>query len=365
MVSSTFQTTPWFSGVWRFTGSAYEDNTLAAQRSSGAASPSLSDTNDFLYLGSESRFDLAAFTLDINGTIGTPKWEYYNGSAWKEFVPVHEYDFTTSGAEEFGRLADWAAVAFSNSAPHSATPPDTTSRFWVRVSSPTSVTTAPTISQIHMRPYAAYCRAEDVANLLQVASFDDTNDPTRQTVEDSIAAAQSYIDYYTQKSWRVNYQKDEFHEFNTAGFTLARKDAFKMISVDVWNGGEFETRTEGRDSDYFLVPDRNIIYWARYFILPARFASAASRLAWWGYGEFVLPVKVSYLYGRNIYTDEREGRLAFDIARKLAAIDIFTSHDYSVLVASGSDKVSMETKIREWKEDTDNNLESLKSWQVF
>ena len=151
MVSSTFQTTPWFSGVWRFTGSAYEDNTLAAQRSSGAASPSLSDTNDFLYLGSESRFDLAAFTLDINGTIGTPKWEYYNGSAWKEFVPVHEYDFTTSGAEEFGRLADWAAVAFSNSAPHSATPPDTTSRFWVRVSSPTSVTTAPTIS------YEAIC----------------------------------------------------------------------------------------------------------------------------------------------------------------------------------------------------------------
>ena len=31
----------------------------------------------------------------------------------------------------------------------------------------------------------------------------------------------------------INYQKDEHHPFNTAGFTLARKDAFKIIKCEV------------------------------------------------------------------------------------------------------------------------------------
>ena len=82
MVSSTYQAIPWFSAVWRFNGSTWDNYTLAAQREGGAASELFADSSDFIYLGSESRFDLAAFTLSVNGTVGTPKWEYWNGSAW-------------------------------------------------------------------------------------------------------------------------------------------------------------------------------------------------------------------------------------------------------------------------------------------
>ena len=73
-----------------------------------------------------------------------------------------------------------------------------------------------------MRPYAYYCSPTDVANLLQMdVDFDETTNPSRSSIEDYIRAAQSRIDYTTQKSWRLNYKIDEEYGSNiTDGRTL-------------------------------------------------------------------------------------------------------------------------------------------------
>ena len=41
---------------------------------------------------------MALFDLDTVGTIGTPKWEYSNGSSWTEFFPGYaEQRYNDSG----------------------------------------------------------------------------------------------------------------------------------------------------------------------------------------------------------------------------------------------------------------------------
>lgn len=369
MVSVAYQGQTHFSAVWVYSGAttAYTDRTIEARTPTGTAFAILSAAADFLYLGSESRFDLAAFIESVAGAVGARTYEYSSSAtAWTQFAPVYEYDFTQSGAEVFTNLVGWTVRAFSTTSPHVvASVPDTTVRYWIRISIASS-TTAPTINQIWMRPYAAYCRYTDVFNLLQLLSdFSASTRPTADTVEDSINAAQSYIDYETGKSWRINWQREEFLEFNTAGSKLSQRDAFQFTRVEIWNGSTFEVRTEGRNNDYYLVPDRNMLMWSRYFLLPARFTAAAAGLNAWGFGEFLLPVRVSYLYGRNRFTDTREGGLIFDITRKLVAADVFLSHDYSALAVSGADKVSLSDKVRIWKEDSLEKLDRLKAWQVF
>lgn len=381
MVTSAKQAIPYFSAVWVFDDDAatYADNTLEARSPGGTAFTIFDATADFLYLGDESRFDLAMFLLNTAGSLGTLKYEYYNGTAWIEFVPslMYQYttgespiqsvfDFTSDGAEYFTNLTSWTALAFSNSSPHTATVPDTDTRYWVRISSPTTITTSPIINAIIERPRAMYCNPDDVSNLLQLdVSFSSSTTPTSEVVEEFIEASQSRIDTEAQWSWRPNYQQNEHQEFELSGIKLARGPAWHITKVEIWNGASWESRTSGRASDYFLIPDVNMLHWSRYFILPARFQSVVSSLGWWGWGEFIKPVRISYFYGDNIHTDSREGRLVWDIARKMAAIDIFQSHDYSLLAVSGTDKVSLERKIENWKLEIERSLETITRWQVF
>jgi hypothetical protein len=364
---------PFFTAVWVYdsSGAAYIDNTIEARLDNGTAFTIFDATADFLYMGAESRVDLVAFILSTKASLGTGslKWEYASSAtAWTQFVPSFSYDFSLHGAESWAvrnQLQSWTSRTFTTSTPHSVSSvPDGDERYWIRVSS-SSITTSPTVTRLHARPYAAYCSPTDVANILQLTSdFSSSTTPSRITVENYIAAAQSRIDFYTRKSWRVNWRQNEYHEFNTAGFKLAKIGAFQVTANQVWNGTNFVTRDEGRSKDYFLVPEINMVYWSRFFLLPARFQTASSSLTWWGFGEFVLPVRISYLYGLDLYAHEQGGD-AYDLAKKMAAIDVYESHDYSILIVSGTDKVPLEQKINHWKEEIEHKMESLKAWEVF
>ena len=70
-------------------------------------------------------------------------------------------------------------------------------------------------------------------------------------------------------------------------------------------------------------------------------------------------------YGKNIFTDEREGGLVNDITRKQVAADIFTSHDYSLLAVSGSDRIGMDRKVDIWRTEVEDKIDLLQSWEVF
>jgi len=111
------------------------------------------------------------------------------------------------------------------------------------------------------------------------------------------------------------------------------------------------------------VKDQNMIYYARFFILPARIQSYG---VWgFGHGEFSKAVRMTYVYGSNIWDNELEGGIVNDISKKMAAIDVFTSHDYSIIATSGADRISLERKVDLWREETVEKAENLRGWEVF
>ena len=354
--------------------SDYTDVTLESQSPAGTSFTIFDSTSHHLYLGHASKFDMAIFDVDTAGSLGTLQYEYYNG-AWTEFVPASaryeidpdddeggQYDFSKDGVEIFppNLLSDWTTVAINSS-----------TLYWVRISSPSSVSTSPTIKRIQMRPYAAYCTTKDVYNLMQLnnvlsgTDFTSSTVPSKSTVEQYIMEAQSYIDMQTRKSWRPNYETEEYHQFNLNGFKLDRPDAYKILDVKIWNGANWDSKRQGRTKDFFLVKDTNMVHFSRYFLLPARFTSYNAPVWRWGGGEFTMPVKITYLYGRDIQTDVRQAGMVTDMTKKLAATEIARSADFGGSVVSGMDRYDISSRITSWTSEINANLDSLRGFEVF
>tara|TARA_R100000963_G_scaffold34901_2_gene30118 strand:+ start:303 stop:1433 length:1131 start_codon:yes stop_codon:yes gene_type:complete len=354
--------------------SDYTDVTLEAQSPAGTSFTILNSSAHYLYLGHSSRFDLAVFDVDTAGSLGALTWEFSNGTNFTEFVPGSarleidpddneggQYDFSKDGAEIFpsNLLSDWATLTINSQ-----------NIYWIRVTA-ASVATAPTIKRIQMRPYAAYCTTKDIYELLQLKNvlsgtdFTASTVPSQNNVEQYIMEAQSYIDMYTRKSWRPNYIVNEYHQFNLNGFKLDKADPYKILDLKIWDGNSWDSKSQGRTSDFFLVRDTGMVQFSRYFLLPARFTSYNAAIWKWGGGEFTMPVKVTYLAGRDIGTDVRQGGIASDLAKKKAAIDVVRSSDFGGTVVGGMDRVSLEQRISTWANEIDDTLDSLKAFEVF
>ena len=363
---------------WDGVGTAssdYTDVTLEAQSPGGTSFTILNSAAHYLYLGHDDKFDMAVFDVDVPASIGALTWEFFNGSTWTAFVPasgrlIHDpdvtdynvpYGFLKDGVEIFPEnlLFTWDTTTINGSL-----------KYWVRVTA-ASVETAPTIKRIQMRPINAYCSTRDVFDLLQLRNITDTTDfttstvPTKANVEQYIEAAQSKIEFSTRKSWRPHYVAEEYHDFNLNGFRLRRNDAYKVVSLEIWNGGGWDTKAEGRQQDYFLAPDVGIIYFSRYFLLPARFQSYNAPVWRFGGGEFTNPIRVTYLAGRDIHTNPYEAGIVYDTAKKIAAIEIIRSSDFGQFTVSGPDRVNMLQKIDGWEREINERLDQLRAWEVF
>ena len=360
-----------FESVQTYNGSSYGDMTLEAQRPGGTSFGSFVETSHFLYLGHGSKFDMAIFDIDQAGSLGTLKYEYYNGSAWIEFNPLSaygsidpddnegtQYAFDQDGAEIFpqNRLDSWATTAINS-----------VTKYWVRISSPTSVTQNPTFKQIKMRPIASYCTTKDVYELMQQGAvlggtdFTSSTTPTQDQVEQIINRSESYIDFKTRKSWKPLYNSEEIHQFNAYGIKLDRPDPTKILSLKVWDGSSWESKTQGRSNDYFLVPDTGMIHFARDFRLPARFYG---RCTFTG-GEFTSRVKITYLSGKDINFDSRAAGIISSAAMKLAAIEISKNADFGGGFTSGLDRVSLSERIDTWTQEINEQLDTLTAWTTF
>ena len=363
-----------FDKIFNFDGSStYTDVTLEAQSPAGTAFAVLNTSAYYLYLGHSEKFDMAIFDIETAGNLGALTWQYYNGSAWTAFVPAsgryqldpddeegQQYDFTEDGVEEFPTniLSDWTTTAINS-----------VTKYWVRVTAASGA--GPTIKRIQMRPINMYCTTSDIFDLMQLSAvlggtdFTASTVPTKVTVENYILAAQSQIDYKTRKSWRPIYIAAEYHDFNLNGFRPMHPDLYKLLSLKVWSGSEWELKSTGRKEDYFFVPDTGMIHYSRYFILPARFASYNAPIWRWGGGEFTVPVKIKYLAGRDFHTDQREAGIVFDATRKLVAIEVLRSADFGTLVVSGTDRMQIAQKIDTWSMDVELMLDSMRAFEVF
>ena len=361
-------------------GGVFTNRDLEAKSITGTSFSVLQGTDDFLYLGDDAKFDMAIFDIDTGGSFTSPlKYEYYNGSSFAEFIPDTQefnldqaddgtytgeaYGFAGDGIEIFPMrvISDWAKTTVDEGQ----------SAYWIRISAPNGVTTAATIKNIRKRPVEAYCTTQEVFELLQLANVTGTTDfttatiPTKTTVETYIAGAQAQLDYQTRKSWRMNYVADEKHDFNIFGFKPDRRDVYKILDLAVWDGSQFDSRTQGRQKDYFLVRDTGMVHFSRYFFLPARFRGFNTPTFRFGGGEFITPVRIKYLYGRNLATDVREGGFVTELAKKMAAIEILKNSDFGNLTVSGMDRVPLQQKIQLFTTEIIEGIESLKGVEIF
>jgi len=363
-----------FEKIFTYDGSSFTDVTLEAQSPAGTAFSILGGTTHYLYLGHDSKFDMAVFDIDTAGSIGAVTWQYYNGSAWTTFVPASaryatdpddnegaQYAFDKNGAEIFplNLLSNWATTAINSA-----------TKYWVRASV-ASVTTAPTIKRIQARPYAIYTTSKQVFELLQLKNITNTTDfttatvPSKETVDLFINESQAYIDMNTRKSWRPNLIYDEHHQFNLNGFKLEMPDAQRVLQLKIWNGSNWDTKTQGRTGDYFYVPESGMVQFSRFFLLPARFTGMNSSMGVWGGGEFTMPIKVTYLAGRDINTDVQQAGIIQEVCKRMTAIAVVRNSDFGGNVVSGMDRVSLESRISSWQEEIEDRLDFLTAFEVF
>jgi len=353
----------------------YTDVTLEAQSPGGTSFTLFNSSAHYLYLGHSQKFDMAIFDVDTAGDLGALTWEYRKSDdTWVEFIPASarfavdpddnegtQYAFDKDGAELFpsNLLDDWATLTVNSA-----------NLYWVRVTA-ASVTTAPTIKRIQCRPFAIYTTSKSVYELLQLKNilsgtdFTTSTVPSKATVEAFINESQAYIDMNTRKSWRPNLVFDEHHQFNLNGFKLDMSDVQRVLQLKIWNGANWDIKTQGRTNDYFLVPQTGMVQFSRYFLLPARFTSYNAPVWRWGGGEFTMPVKVTYVSGRDINTDMTQGGIVQDIAKKMAAMDVMRNADFGNTIVSGMDRVSMESRIQGWQQEIEDRLDFLTAFEVF
>ena len=57
--------------------------------------------------------------------------------------------------------------------------------------------------------------------------------------------------------------------------------------------------------------------------------------------------------------------MIYDIAKKMAAIDVMRSSDFGQLVVSGTDRIQLIQKIEGWNMEIEDRLDSLRAFEVF
>jgi len=377
-----------FSKVFKYdnaldVGAKYVNITREMQSPMGISQIIMETASDRLYLGNDHKFDMAMFYLDAKGSLSTSsviEWQYWDGSEWTQFEPASarwaidpddtnfglSYTFTSDGAEIFpaNLISDWETTAVGNAG-------DQTTAYWIRLATTGGFSTPPSIKRIMCRPTAIYVTSKDVFEFLQLNNITNTTDftpttiPSKISVEAYINEAQSYIDMNTRKSWRPNYVVDEHHEFNLSGLKLHMPDPQSIISLKIWDGADWETKDQGRKSDYFFIPATGMVHFARYFLLPARFQSYNAPVWRWGGGEFSQPIKITYLAGRDINTDITQGGIVQDVCKKLAAIDVIRNADFGQIAVSGMDRVSLSERVQQWQEECEDRIDFLTGFETF
>jgi hypothetical protein len=358
-----------FSAIWKYSSGTGLITDLTANTNTNTAFTFISAATETFYFGANDRMMGLYVDLSTNGSYTGLVFEYKSDSGWKSLQLIDSYLFTESKYLRWLLPEDCAKFNFTNTDPYSTTPPDNVERYWIRVSCST-VTTAAVISKVRAIPYIMYTSVEKVAQFMQLPkSFDSDTHPNDLTVEDFIRRAEDRIDYMTKKSWRFNAITEEYDpqltDYNRYGIFLRHRNFTKVYGVYIWTGSEFQKLTEGRTNDYFINYDLGMIYFTRLFLLPAAYGMTG-RYFHWGFGEYKFSTKVDYVYGRDWEQNvHRENGIIESLATKIAAKDLWTSHDYSDIIISGSDKVPLESKLRTLDLDIEKQLEELTGIAIY
>jgi len=322
----------------------------------------IDDASDIIYIGCDRRVIGIYSDLSSHGSYAGLTYKTTSGDGtWSNINLIDNYSFSESKYCRWLLPLSWARVQFTSTFPHAAVPPTNVEYYWIKISV-TGVTAAAIISKLRMLPYASYTTSDKVSSFLQTkVKFDEGTIPTDLDVENIIRRQEDYINYRTKKSWKLTAVTEDTDpvlvDYSRYGFYLRHRNFLKVYSVKLWNGSDWQLLVEGRNQDYHINYDLGMIMVSRMFTIPAIYGMVG-RYSQWGQGGFKNSIQVDYVYGRDPETDS-EFYVVEDIATKLAAKDLLQHADFSHLIVSGTDKVPMESKIRQLAEDTEAKIDSL------
>lgn len=344
---------------WDAAAGAYVDLTLAVQRREGGSVAGLEQVADFLYLGFPRRFDAVKWWLASPGAYGDLRWELGGaGSDWAQFVPEQLRVFDFGEVSGYARwtvdapgLEAWEARAFSATDPHAAAPPNAAARYWVRVSSPAGVTTAARVEAVTVRPYAYLATPRDVQGQLQlVDEFDADSLPTAHTVEEYLRGAEDGLYYLMGHYYRPEFVEAELVNFKAFGMKLRHQPILEMLALETYNGNDWVSKPEGRTQDWHYEAETGMVYASTIFldVVPPILRRGYSERR--NQGSYKRSVRVRYVHGH----DQRDAPFAHQVKRivvKQACLDTVINNDFARLIPQGLDRVTLDSKVKTWREE--------------
>jgi len=324
---------------------------------SNVTSFTFDDKDDVLYIGYTNRFSTIIPTLSTLGSysgfeIAYCKDIHEDSQTWEDTELTWALD--SSYITNWSPIArDWDRAAFNTTYPHTAEPIDTKERFWLRLTC-TAVTTAAVITNIEVIEYAYYCSASNVTDYLQFMGVSTSTKPQEIVVEDMIHRAESDIDWFTKRTWRPQTIVNEIHNSENQCIRLYHYPISSVISASRYNGNSWQTLTEGRDGDFYVDSEKGLLYLTHnfrpyvFFFYPYYFDQTSR-------SDF----RITYVWGKKLSDDPQRAGLVEDIALKKTCVDVLRSHDFTVIIKGGVDRLSVYDKVRELTYESDAKLERL------
>ena len=85
----------------------------------------------------------------------------------------------------------------------------------------------------------------------------------------------------------------------------------------------------------------------------------------WGGGEFKMPIKVEYLAGKEVDSDNRQGPMVHAITKWLSAANVLRNLDFGLYTVSGTDKVPIAQKVADFETKASDMMERLRGFESF
>ena len=373
MATIPYGTPPTAIWAWNSSNSSYSNLTLPSRRLGGTIPTVLENDSDYLYIGFSRRFDSVIAWLIQGGSFESLKWEFntddVSESGWEEFIPfqLHDEFLRLNGDYANWSMDDvdgWKSASFSDSIPHSVSPPDTKSRYWIRVSIVGS-TQEITLDALTVRPYTSLIDVKDVQDQLQLNElFDDTSLPSRNTIEDYIRGAEDGLFHITGHYYRPEFIDEELMNFKGFGMKLRYNPILDILDLEVFTGSDWESKREGRNQAWHYEERTGMIYISTIFldtVAPILRRGYSERR---NQGAYKRGVRIRYVHGH----DPRRDKFSVEVGRiitKQAALDVIVDDDFARLIPQGLDRVTLNDKIKLWREEIIDFKERYSKLSMF
>ncbi len=246
---------------------------------------------------------------------------------------------------------------------------DGTSTHWYKISYYDESEAAESgLSDPIMGQSTIYTTVAKVLSLLQMDGGTDTTSPSTQEIIEVINRKEDEIDNATGHSWRTRYSGTNsgldttpqyeyydvsaHYEYQTGSPIYLKHRHVKTLDADegdaleFWNGAEWEdwldTRTEGRNNDYWLEYNMGMVYLRGYW-----------------YIRKPQGLRIKYRYGESFLNRDIE-----DIATKMVCMDLLTGMDPRAMIVQEGGVMTHDARVSRWRKSVDEKLNRYKEWQV-